>query len=78
MNKRQKQHLSIVPGRSLSTAVVNKDINYAIKNWKREVKNSGILNEYRERQEYVKPSVKRRAEKDRAAYIQKIRTENLD
>lgn len=78
MNKRHKQHLSIAPGSGLAATVVNNDINFALKNWKREVKNSGILNEYRERQEYVKPSVKRRAEINRAKYIQKIRTENFD
>ena len=43
MNKQFKQHKSIVPGNPASTKVVNRDISFAIRNWKKQTKASGIL-----------------------------------
>ena len=46
MSKKQKQHQTIVPGNPLAVNVVGtqrEDLGFALKVWKRKVKNSGIL-----------------------------------
>ena len=46
MNKKQKQHQTIVPGSPLAVNVVGnqrEDVSFALKSWKRKVKASGIL-----------------------------------
>ena len=43
--------------------VRNGDINGAMRKFKKKVQESGILQEYRDRQEYVKPSEKRKRDK---------------
>ena len=60
MNKQFKQHKTIVPGKSNSTKVVNKDINFAIRNWKKQVKVSGVLDILKTKQEFEKPSITRK------------------
>lgn len=55
------------------TSVAVKDrynLGVALKLFKRKIKESGKLNEYRENQQYVKPTTKRRAELNRAKYLQ--------
>lgn len=68
MNKKQKAHQSVTPGNGLATTVIEGDISYALKTWKRKVKRSGILNELKDRREFEKPSVTRRKEKKRAIF----------
>ena len=48
------------------------NIERALKKFKRKFEKTGIIKELRGRQAYVKPSVKRRQEKKRAMYIQKL------
>ncbi|MBR19866.1 MAG: 30S ribosomal protein S21 [Euryarchaeota archaeon] len=43
--------------------VRNNDVNKALRLFKKKVQNEGILQEYKERQHYVKPSEKRRKAK---------------
>tara|TARA_B100001559_G_scaffold317142_1_gene321800 strand:+ start:847 stop:1122 length:276 start_codon:yes stop_codon:yes gene_type:complete len=43
--------------------VRNGDVNGALRKFKKKVQESGVLQEYRERQEYVKPSEKRKRDK---------------
>jgi small subunit ribosomal protein S21 len=43
--------------------VRNGDVNAALRKFKKKVQESGVLQEYRERQEYVKPSEKRKMAK---------------
>ena len=46
--------------------VIDNKIEWALKKFKKKVKESGLLHELQERQFYVKPSLKRRKEKMRA------------
>ncbi len=50
----------------------NESIDKALKRFKKKFERTGILKEIRERNFYEKPSVKRRAEKIKAAYRQKM------
>jgi ribosomal protein S21 len=73
MNKKQKHHKSIVPGAPSATAVVEKDIAFALRTFKRNVKHMGVLDTIKENRTFSKPSVKRRAQLINAKYMQKIR-----
>ena len=76
MNKKQKQHQQIVPGNPLAVNVVGSemyDLGYAIKTWKRKVKNAGILETVKSRKEYIKPSVVNRKQIQHASYMQMVR-----
>lgn len=44
----------------------NESIDSAIKRFKRQCARSGVLNEYRKREHYEKPSVKRKKKSDAA------------
>ena len=50
----------------LKIPVIKGNINKALKQFKRKFKNTQVLKELRERQNYTKPSLKRRREKDEA------------
>jgi small subunit ribosomal protein S21 len=50
----------------------NESIDKALKRFKKKFERTGILREIRERNFYEKPSVKRRAEKIKAAYKEKM------
>lgn len=76
MNKKQKLHKTIKPGNALAVTVLGperEDVAYALKVWKRKVKNSNILEAVKDRKTFTKPSVKRRDQLTNAKYIQKIR-----
>jgi small subunit ribosomal protein S21 len=51
-------------------------IDRALKKYKRKFEKTGVIKELRERQQFTKPSVKRRTEVLKAAYIQKIKQES--
>ena len=74
MSKKQKQHQSIIPGHATGAKVVNKDINFALRTWKRKVKSSNNLNILKEKQEYIKPSFLHRQKMISATYKQKLRS----
>jgi ribosomal protein S21 len=79
MNKKQKQHQTIVPGNPLAVNVIGnqrEDIGFALKAFKRKVKNSGILEKIKDNKEFIKPSVKRRKQRIDAAFIQMIKDRN--
>ena len=79
MNKKQKQHQTIIPGNPLAVNVVGnqrEDIGFAIKAFKRKIKNSGILDKLKNNKEFIKPSVKRRKQRIDAAFIQMIKDRN--
>jgi ribosomal protein S21 len=79
MNKKQKQHQTIVPGKPLAVNVIGnqrEDLGFALKAWKRKIKNSGILETIKENKEFIKPSVKRRKQRIDAAFIQMIKDRN--
>ena len=56
---------------------IKNNINKALKLFKRKFKNSGVLKELRERQQYTKKSRKNRIQKDKAIFKQKY-LNNLD
>jgi ribosomal protein S21 len=72
MNKQHKYHKSIVPGNSFSTKVINKDINFALRSWKKQLKTSNTLDILKEKQEFEKPSVTKRKIKNSAVFNQYI------
>jgi small subunit ribosomal protein S21 len=79
MNKKQKQHQTIVPGNPLAVNVVGsarEDLAFALKTWKRKIKNSEILEKTKDRKEFIKPSVRRRKQIQDAQFIQMIRDRN--
>jgi small subunit ribosomal protein S21 len=79
MNKKQKQHQTIVPGHSLAVNVVGslrEDLAFALKIWKRKVKNSEVLEKTKDRKEFIKPSVKKRKQLQDAQFIQMIKDRN--
>jgi small subunit ribosomal protein S21 len=55
----------------IKVKVKNGNIERALKTYKRKFRNVGVVNELRERQEYTKPSEKRRKTKDKAIFINK-------
>jgi small subunit ribosomal protein S21 len=48
------------------------NIERALKKFKRKFEKTGIIKELRDRQEFTKPSVKRREAIKRAVYVQKL------
>ncbi|MBI1306823.1 MAG: 30S ribosomal protein S21 [Bacteroidetes bacterium] len=46
----------------------NESVEKALKRFKKKFEKTGVLRELRERQQFTKPSVKRRMEKIKAAY----------
>jgi small subunit ribosomal protein S21 len=79
MSKKQKQHQTIVPGNPLAVNVVGtqrEDLGFALKVWKRKVKNSGILERIKDLKEFEKPSVTKRKQLQAAKFIQKIKDLN--
>lgn len=51
------------------------NIDKALKKYKRKFEKTGVVKELRERQKFTKPSVKRRFEVLKAAYIQQLHDE---
>lgn len=51
------------------------NIERALKKFKRKFEKTGVIKELRSRQAYAKPSIKKRQEKLRAVYIQKLQQE---
>ena len=67
----------IIPGRFRAAKVVNGNIEAALKFWKRQMKESDVLQELKDRKEFIKPSaVKRKKKMDaiRKEYIRRIRS----
>ncbi len=67
----------IIPGRFKAAKVINGNIEAALKFWKRQVKESNVLQEVKDRKEFIKPSaVKRKQKMDaiRKEYIRRIRS----
>lgn len=72
MSRKQKSHQAIIPGHALGAAVVGNDVNFAIKNWRKRLKESGIIEKLKSRKEFEKPSITKRKQKDNAIYYQKL------
>ena len=79
MNKKQKQHQTTVPGNPLAVNVIGsqrEDLGFALKSWKRKVKNAGILERVKDRKEFEKPSVTKRKQLQAAQFMQRIKDLN--
>ena len=79
MNKKQKQHQTVVPGNPLAVNVVGtqrEDLGFALKSFKRKIKASGILERIKDRKEFEKPSVSKRKQLQKAQFIQRIKDLN--
>jgi small subunit ribosomal protein S21 len=50
-------------------------IDRALKKYKRKYEKTGVIKELRERQQFTKPSIKNRAQRLKAIYIQQLRQE---
>ena len=60
----------------LEIPVVKGNINKALKLFKRKFKQTGILKEVRERKNYIKPSAKKRKQKEKAILKRKYKDKN--
>jgi len=78
MSKNNKQIKSTVPGHAIGSRVVktkrnpNGDITSAIQHWKKMLKESGNLQKLKDGKEFIKPSITRRKQIDRAKYINSL------
>lgn len=54
------------------------NIEKAIKKLRNKVRNTKQINQLRDNKEYVKPSVKKRLQKQKAVYIQKLKDQEQD
>ena len=50
------------------------NIERALKKFKRKYEKTGVIKELRSRQQFDKPSVKKRLKMERAIYVQKLRS----
>jgi len=68
---------SVIGG--LRVEVRNGDFNGALRKFKRKVQDSGILQELRDRQQYEKPTTKRKRKKAaaRARWLKKVNQQKL-
>ena len=82
MNKKMKRLKSMLPGVAVGVRVIKTkqhpkgDINYALRSFKKELKQSGKMQELRERRYFEKKSDKRRRQMDRAKYFQWVEDQN--
>jgi len=73
MNRKQKQHQTIVAGHSTAVNVIGtqrEDLGFALKIWKRKVKEAGVLEIIKNRKTFTKPSVAKRETLSKAKYRQ--------
>lgn len=69
----RRQNRDFKPSEGLRVEVRNGDFNGALRRFKKRVQEAGIIQEIRERKEYVKPSEKKRKAKaaGRARWLKK-------
>lgn len=73
MNKRKKLFLSTGPAGGTSTEVIDGDLSFALKCWKKKVKASGKLQTFFEKRYFEKRSTKRKKILDNARYLNSVR-----
>ena len=62
----------------IKVTVKNGKLDPALKVWKRKVKNTKQLQQLRERQEFTKPSAKKRLSKQKTRYKQRMRQQEQE
>jgi len=81
MNSKQyKKHQAILPGAGIGVRLTSgkdrkSNIERALRDWKKQVKDAGIITALKNRMQYEKPSVTRRIAKKKARHIAKIQSE---
>jgi len=84
MKKHSKRQQSILPGAAIGVKVISYlkkdkrtgksemvyDINSALRSFKKEIKESNVLGEYKDRRYFESKSEKRKKEMERARYFQ--------
>ncbi len=83
MNKHEKRQKSILTGAVGVKVVRSKfqpdgDITYALRSFKKEMKEYGILDEYKSRRYHIPKSAKKRKMMERAKYFQQVSDMNKD
>jgi len=86
MNKKHKIWQSHVPGSASAVAVIKDpnnphdkgDIAFALRFWKRGLKESGKLFEYKSRKEYIKKPQVKREKMNAAKFNQWVKDKNQD
>ena len=71
MKRKEKKFKSILPGAGIGVEVVDGDIAFALSQFRKQVKESGIVKEIYNRRQFTKPSVERRTTMLKAAYRNK-------
>ena len=66
----------VAPGKLYGTRVVDGNIDRAIRRFKKQIRDSGILQEVYQRREFTKPSLIRRNQIKSAQYKENRRTES--
>lgn len=76
MAKRDKNNPVEIPGRSVE--VRNGNVNEALRKFKKKVQEDGVLQQVKDRKEYLKPSAQRARAKAaaRARWLKKLRKES--
>lgn len=79
MKHRQQRNNDKFEKRGLSVEVRNNDVNQALRKFKKKVQEDGILQELREREHFVKPSLKRKKAKaaGRARWLKQQAKDNI-
>lgn len=71
MNKKTQKKLdSIIPGWGVGANVVEGDLNFALRQLKKSLKESGKMTAVYDRQQFTKPSIVKRKQRLEAAYRQ--------
>ena len=71
MNKKEiKKIASVLSGAGCGVKVIDGDLGFALRQWKRDTKNSKKIQSLFERQQYIKPSVLKRQQKQLAIFRQ--------
>tara|TARA_R110000803_G_scaffold99023_2_gene167110 strand:+ start:382 stop:639 length:258 start_codon:yes stop_codon:yes gene_type:complete len=65
-------------GHANGVNVINNNIEAALRKWKRMMKDNGVIDLIKENKEYIKPTTKKRKQRNDAKYLQwvKVQQEN--
>lgn len=68
-NKIKQNNMIVIPVKE------GENIERALKRFKRKFEKTGVVKELRSRQAFIKPSVKKRAQLQKAVYVQQMQQE---
>lgn len=74
--KKQKELKSILPGSSIGVHVIDGDIAFALRQFKKRIKQTRIMKEVYDRKTYTKPSILRKQQKQSAVHKQRMITKD--